>query len=133
MKIYNCILIFNEDKSKILFCKRVKDPYKGLYNLPGGKVEEGEEHLAAAYRELFEETGISKAQVKLFHLMDLTYHFRDFSLEIYVGKLNEPAILTMELNPLEWLSVSEDFQDRNRFAGDQNMGHIVNVAFMCPL
>ena len=36
-----------------------KEPYKGMYNFVGGKVEEGETNDEAAYRELFEETGIS--------------------------------------------------------------------------
>lgn len=52
----NCIVVFNKDKSKVLFCKRVKEPFKGKYNFVGGKVENGEHSLHAAYRELEEET-----------------------------------------------------------------------------
>ena len=37
MKKLNVILVYNEDKSKILMCKREKMPYQGLYNLVGGK------------------------------------------------------------------------------------------------
>lgn len=28
MKKYNCIVVLNEDKTKILFCKRKKNPLK---------------------------------------------------------------------------------------------------------
>ncbi len=42
MQGYNCIVVFSKDKSKLLFCKRTKDPYKGLHNLVGGKIENGE-------------------------------------------------------------------------------------------
>ena len=31
----NCIVVFNKDKDKVLFCKRMKEPYKGMYNFVG--------------------------------------------------------------------------------------------------
>ncbi len=43
MQGYNCIMVYSNDRSRLLFCKRKKDPYKGLYNLVGGKIEPGEE------------------------------------------------------------------------------------------
>lgn len=39
MQGYNCIIVYNQYKDKLLFCKRRKDPYKGLYNFVGGKIE----------------------------------------------------------------------------------------------
>lgn len=36
MKAYNCIVIYNKDKTKLLFCKRKNEPYKGLYNFVDG-------------------------------------------------------------------------------------------------
>lgn len=128
MKKYNCIVVFNEDKTKLLFCKRKKDPYRGRYNFVGGKVEEGEDGMAAAYRELYEETGIPSNEISLFHFMDFTYYHQDFILELYVGELSSPRQLVEEMNPLEWLSLEEDFCDAEEFAGDQNIAHIVNVA-----
>lgn len=128
MKKYNCIVAFNKDKTEILFCKRRKEPYKGLYNFVGGKVEAGEEGLDAAYRELYEETGISRRDIRLSHLMDITYYYQDYILEIYMGRLSGQKELVEEINPLEWLPLTEDFADGDRFAGDQNIAHIVNVA-----
>ena len=40
-------------------CKRLKEPYKGKFNLVGGKLENSENEYDAAYRELNEETGIT--------------------------------------------------------------------------
>ena len=78
----NCIVIFNKNKDKLLFCKRAKDPYKGLYNFVGGKLEKGESSKDAAYRELYEETGITKQDIELHRLMDMTYYQQKFVLEI---------------------------------------------------
>ena len=132
-KIYNCIIVFNKEKNRALFCKRQKDPYKGLYNFVGGKVEPGEDSDAAAYRELKEETGLIRQQIHLYRLMDIRYYYQDFTLELYVGKLDEDIPLQEEKNPLFWLPFSEDFTDMERFAGDQNIAHIMNVARMYPI
>jgi len=40
-------------------CKRQKQPYKGLCNLVGGKIEPRGNGRDAAYRELCGETGVT--------------------------------------------------------------------------
>ena len=130
---YNCIVVFNPEKDAVLFCKRKKDPYKGQYNFVGGKVEFGEESKEAAYRELQEETGITRRQIRLYRLMDIRYYYQEFDLELYVGKLEKDVQLKEETNPLLWLPLDEDFTDRSRFAGEQNIAHIMNVARMYPI
>lgn len=127
------MVIFDKQKQNILFCKRVKEPYKGLYNFPGGKAEPGENSLSAAYRELEEETEIGRNKIRLAHFMDLTYYAQEFVLELYVGQLHEEVSLLVELNTLSWMPLTEAFADSNKYAGDQNTAHIVNVALKYPL
>jgi ADP-ribose pyrophosphatase YjhB (NUDIX family) len=43
---------------KILLVRRARSPAKGLYSLPGGRVEFGETLHAALHREVDEETGL---------------------------------------------------------------------------
>ena len=131
--VYNCIVVFNKTKDAALFCMRRNEPYKGLYNFVGGKVEPGEESETAAYRELLEETGICREQIHLFRLMDIRYYHQDFDLELYVGQLENDVVLKEEKNPLFWLSLEEDFNDKDRFAGEQNIAHIMNVALKYPI
>ena len=133
MNKFNCIVVFNKDKSACLFCKRRNDPYKGKYNFVGGKVEQGESSEDAAYRELYEETGITRRQIRLSHFMDITYYHQGFVLEMYAGILEDEVELHEEKNPLLWLPLTEDFTDRERFAGEQNIAHIINVALLYPL
>ena len=70
MKKLNVIIVYDKDESKILMCKREKEPYKGMFNLVGGKVEENENELHAAYRELEEETGITVKDINLVNVMN---------------------------------------------------------------
>lgn len=125
MKKLNVILVYNKEEEKILMCKREKEPYKGKFNLVGGKVEQGEKELDAAYRELQEETGITKEDINLKHLMNFQYEMSDMELELYVGKLNKEKIVIEEINKLYWLDKNEDFFNVEKFAGEGNIGHMV--------
>ena len=123
---YNVIWIFDPSGKKVLMCKRHKEPYKGLYNLVGGKIEQGEDGLSAALRELKEETGITG--VHLTHLMDFTYHLTDCCrVEVYVGKLAQDVITCGDEKELSWIDTSENFFDMTRFAGEGNIGHILEI------
>jgi 8-oxo-dGTP diphosphatase len=53
------------DGTKILLVKRRIEPYKGLWAIPGGFIDEGETAEQAAEREAFEETGVRVKIVKL--------------------------------------------------------------------
>jgi ADP-ribose pyrophosphatase YjhB (NUDIX family) len=48
--------IFRDDK--ILLVRRARSPAKGIYSLPGGRVEFGETLHAALHREVDEETAL---------------------------------------------------------------------------
>lgn len=123
----NIIVIFNQDKTKLLMCKRKKDPYKGKYNFVGGKIEPGEDHLKAAYRELQEETNITNRDVTLTHFMDFAYYLDDTLLETYVTTLSKEVYIHGDENELAWIDINEDFKDDTRFAGDGNIYHIIKV------
>lgn len=125
MKKLNVMLVYNKDENKILMCKREKEPYKGKFNLVGGKVENGENEKHAAYRELQEETGITNNDIVLTHVMNFQYKMQDMELEVYAGKLNKDIKLVEEVNKLYWVDKNENFFDLEKYAGEGNIGHML--------
>ena len=128
MKGYNVVWVFNPERDRVLMCLRRKDPYKGLYNLVGGKIEPGESSPDAAWRELREETGIDRDDIDLLRLMDFVYHQEDACrVEVWAGTLKRDIIPRGDENELKWLALDENFFDMGRFAGEGNIGHIYEI------
>ena len=127
MRIVNIVIVYNQDRSKILMCHRQKNPYKGLYNFVEGKVEGDETRIESAYRELHEETGIDSTQITLHEAMSFIYYHLDYELFIATGTLTSEVELVSEKHPLLWIDVTENFEDRSRFAGDGNIQHMIDV------
>jgi len=125
MRGYNVIAVFDESADHVLMCRRRKNPYKGLSNFVGGKIEEREDGLTAAYRELEEETGITRHDIILTHLMSTSYPLDNCYLEVYVGRLNKPVCVTGEENELYWSKTDCNFFDATQYAGEGNIGHIM--------
>lgn len=125
MRNLNLIVVFNKNLDKGLFCIRAKQPYKGMYNFVGGKAEEGETKEEAAYRELFEETGISKKDINLDYFMDLTYYKYENYISVFYGILENEVTLVEEKNKLEWVELEDNLLDCTKFAGNYNIPHIV--------
>lgn len=121
----NVIVIFDKNLEKTLMCKRTKEPYMGMYNLVGGKIEKENDGLNEAYRELVEETNIKREDAHLIHFMNLTYVKWNKELEVYYGLLNKEVTLVEEVNKLEWVSINDNFFDMNKYAGGGNIGHII--------
>ena len=125
MKKYNVIVRLDKDMKNTLICKRTKDPYMGMYNLVGGKIEKDNDEINEAYRELVEETNISKEDTNLINFMNIEYVSMNKVLEVYFGILNKEVKLIEEVNKLEWVSIEDNFFDMKKYAGEGNIGHII--------
>ena len=125
MKKMNVIVIFDKNLNKTLMCKRTKEPYMGMYNLVGGKIEKEDDGLNEAYRELSEETNIQKSDVDLVYFMNLSYIKWNKELEVYYGILNKDVTLIEEVNKLEWVDINDNFFDMDKYAGEGNIGHVI--------
>ena len=74
------IVVLNKD-NKVFVAKRIDNP-KNFWQMPQGGVDKGEDFIAAAYRELEEETSIKN--VELIKELDgfITYNLPDHLLGI---------------------------------------------------
>ena len=50
-----------DDAGRLLVVQRANEPGRGLWSVPGGRVETGEDDAAALVREVLEETGLQVA------------------------------------------------------------------------
>lgn len=101
-------IILNKDKSKVLMSFHTKQQ---MYNFVGGHIEEGEDELAASYREVFEETGISSNDIVLNFLGEehtfISYSNFEFYLYITTGVVESDIELKPEKNPLFWADIND--------------------------
>lgn len=132
MQGYNCITVVAGDGRRWLMCRRRKEPYKGLLNLVGGKVEPGEDRDCAARRELKEETGYTEEDIKITRLMTFDYPLDGCYVDIYAGQLKSEKAPVGDENELLWVSLGENFFDMERYAGEGNIGHILEILKLHP-
>ena len=59
-----------EDDGQVLLVRRANEPQRGLWTLPAGFVDAGEDPVLAAERECLEETGL---RVKITGLLDVIF------------------------------------------------------------
>lgn len=79
------VLIVPLWQGQLVFTKHKK---RGI-ELPGGKVEPGETTMAAAVRELFEETGASLRSIRLIGQYKIQMGDKQIVKAIYVGEVEE--------------------------------------------
>lgn len=53
------VAVFLEQDSRVLLVRRTNEPFRGLWTLPAGFVDAGENPAQAAERECLEETGLT--------------------------------------------------------------------------
>lgn len=127
MRHVNLIVVFDCTKQHVLMCLRRKNPYQGLYNFVGGKRLAQEDNLGGAYRELAEETGISRADIDITPFFFTQYFTQGIELQVYTGVLKHDVELVNELNPLRWVPLDAPFGDETQFAGHGNIQHMVRM------
>ncbi|MNP72460.1 hypothetical protein D3C76_1690200 [compost metagenome] len=62
--------------------------------------------------------------------MDFKYYIHECYVEVYVGKLNHDVEVFGDENELYWSDLKKDFFDMSLFAGEGNIGHMIEQVKM---
>ncbi len=92
----------------ILIAKRPDEKHQGgLWEFPGGKLEDGEARFAGLRRELQEELGIGVTEAR--PLIDINYHYPDKSVRLDVWKVTAftGEAHGAEGQPVRWVAPSQ--------------------------
>lgn len=107
---YTLTIILNPGCDKVLMCYHAK---QNAYNFIGGHVRDEENYLDASYRELKEETGITKVNVHLafirreFVVVNANLYDHDWEMYVSFGVLRHDVSLIEEKNHLMWMPLGD--------------------------
>lgn len=118
---YTLTLVFNPSKQKVLMAIHHK---QGMLNFIGGHIEPNEDEMKASYRELYEETGITKDDIdlKFVQIEHCITSFDNSKWHLYVttGVLKHDVELKPEKNELCWVNCTDNDTLLNSTFGDGN-------------
>lgn len=99
-----------DDENRILIARRAEHRHQGgLWEFPGGKIEEGETLAQALIRELHEELGIDVAPERCEPLMTIEHDYGDKAVRLEVCWVRQfQGVPTgKEGQPLRWIDVAD--------------------------
>ena len=107
-KAVRCYLI--KDSEVVVTKYKKGNKKEGYYDIPGGKIEEGETPKQTAIREMKEETGIDIKKLKHKGKMTVEYPDRQFIFEAFIKEeyVGEPQ--EFEENTSEWINIQKLLQ-----------------------
>ena len=104
-KAVRCYLI--KDNEVVVTKYKKGNKKEGYYDIPGGKIEEGETPKQTAIREMKEETGIEIQNLKYKGIMTREYPDRMFIFDTFISKEYEGEPQEFEENTSEWIDIDE--------------------------
>lgn len=104
-KAVRCYLI--EDDRVVVTKYKEGNKKEGYYDIPGGKIEEGELPEYAAIREMKEETGINIKNLKCKGNMIIEYPNRKYDFDIFISNEYNGTPQEFDENTSEWIKIEE--------------------------
>jgi 8-oxo-dGTP diphosphatase len=104
--------ILLDGHGRVLVTERIGDhSFAGLWEFPGGKIEDGEDSLSALGRELGEELGVEIVEQCLFMSLDHDYADRSVSIDFYLIKHWRNTPVGRDGQALMWILPEELAED----------------------
>jgi len=101
-KVAAGVLVIQDER--VLLVRRVNEPYRGLWTLPAGFVNGGEDPAEAAARECLEETGLSVRVMRVFDIVAGREHPRgaDFVIVYQAEVISGEMQANDDADAVEW-------------------------------
>lgn len=114
-----CVGVVCRRGDEVLLVRRGREPLKGKWSIPGGKMEFGETAKEAALRELQEETGITARITRLIDVVDSIMEDQHFVLIDFEAEwISGEPVAADDAEAAEFVPVKEALQrvswDRTR-------------------
>ena len=104
-KAVRCFLI--KDNKVVVTKYKEGNKKAGYYEIPGGKIEEGETPEQTVIREMKEETGLKIKNLKNKGKMIIEYPDRIFDFDVFLCNESEGEPQNFEENTSEWIEIKE--------------------------
>lgn len=108
-KAVRCYLI--KDNKVVVTKYKQGNRKEGYYDIPGGKIEDGEIPKQTAIREMKEETGIDILNLKYKGIMIIEYPNRKFVFDTFIANQYKGEPQEFEENTSEWIEISKLLQE----------------------
>ena len=107
-KAVRCYLIKNKKVVAIKYKQGNK--MSGYYDIPGGKIEEGEMPGETAIREIKEETGLEVNKLKYKGNMIVEYPEKIFDIDLFITNESKGSLQESEENTAELIEINDLLQ-----------------------
>lgn len=108
-------------KGQYLISQRNSPRGRGMWEFPGGKIDQGETLEAAVTREMIEEIGAIVIPVRRVHELDITFEWGQYHVTFFLCGTDEiDRIHGAEGQPIEWVYPVEGLT-YNTFEGDHQV------------
>lgn len=131
------VFAFKDNK---VACIKYKNTNKDYFDIPGGKIEDGETEVQTCIREFKEETGMDIDDLKCIGNIEIRYPNKKFIMKTYLANKVNGDPQEFDDNYSYWLSIKELTENEKRFAIthllDDDMiryfeSNNLNILFIC--
>ena len=128
--------VYVKKDHKILMVQENKEGIKGKWNMPAGKLEDGETIIEAAIREVKEETNINVAIKGLIAVQETVSSLGQLLILYFLGEYKSGTIKydKQEISDVKWMSKKEILSlDRKQIRGAETIEDILKFAKKTPI
>ena len=123
-KVRNAVRTFLIDGNEIVAIKYKTNKNMNYYDIPGGKIEEGENSIDTSIRKFKEETGIEVINQKYKGNVIVEYPNMIFNFDIYL--VNEYKGIPQEFaeNYSMWINIEDLLKENKKFPSVEIIKHL---------